>query len=195
MQLPLTLRFRFLTLGQRVDVVDANGTPLCHVLQKAFRLKEDVVVHEGSQQGAVLYRMRADRILDIGARYTITDASGAAVGSVRQRGMRSLWRSTYDVLDERDEPVALVTEENPWVALLDGLIGEIPFVGLLLTLLVNPAYRVEAPPGTPSLRILKRRSLLERSFVVDRVGEVPARLERLLLPSVLMVVLLERRQG
>jgi hypothetical protein len=73
---PLTLTFRILALGQEIVGTDASGEPVCFVKQKAFRLKEDVLIFRDQGQTERLYRIRADRILDIGARYDITDASG-----------------------------------------------------------------------------------------------------------------------
>jgi len=192
---PLTLRFRILALGQTIEGTDANGAPVCFVKQKAFRLKEDVAVFSDPSQSEQIYRMRADRIIDIGGRYDITDANSMPVGAVKQRGLRTFWRATYDILDSAGSPIGLIHEENPWTKVLDGLIGEIPFVGIVLQMFVNPAYVVEAPVGTPALRVRKRRSLVERRFIVDQLGPTPPALERVVVPAMLMMVLLERGRG
>jgi hypothetical protein len=89
----------------------------------------------------------------------------------------------------------VIHEESPWVKVLDGLIGAIPLIGFVLQQFVSPAYIVEAPPGTPVLRIRKRRSLIERRFLVDPLGPIPPALERVVVPALLMMVLLERGRG
>ncbi|TMB62698.1 MAG: hypothetical protein E6I57_11940 [Chloroflexi bacterium] len=192
---PLTLRFRILALGQTIEGTDASGAPVCFVKQKAFRLREDVAVFRDPSQSEQIYRMRADRIIDIGARYDITDPSGMPVGAVKQRGMRTLWRATYDILDTTGTAIGLIHEENPWVKVLDAVIGEIPFVGIVLQMFVNPAYVVEVPVGTRALYIRKRRSLVERRFIVEQLGPIPPALERVAVPALLMMVLLERGRG
>ncbi len=192
---PLTLTFRILALGQQVVGTDASGQPVCFVKQKAFRLKEDVLVFRDQRQEELLFRIRADRVIDIGARYHITDANEMPVGSVKQQGMRTLWSATYDIADVSDQVVGRIHEENPWVKLLDALIGAVPFLGIVLQMFVNPAYIVEAPIGTPALRVRKRRSLIERRFIVDPIGPVPPALERVVVPGLLMAVLLERGRG
>ncbi|MCS6909756.1 MAG: hypothetical protein NZM11_04200 [Anaerolineales bacterium] len=53
------------------------------------------------QQQNQLYQIRADRIIDFSAQYNITASGGAPVGAVKRRGMRSLWKATY-------EPMVLV---------------------------------------------------------------------------------------
>ena len=192
---PLTLKFRILVLGQTIDGSDAGGAPVCFVKQKAFRLKEDVSVYRDESQSEQLYRIRADRIIDIGARYDIDDSGGTRIGAVKQRGMRSFWRATYDILDANGQSIGLIHEENPWVKVLDALLGEVPLLGLVLQMFVNPAYIVEAPVGQPALRVRKRRSLVERRFIVDEIGAVPPMLDRIVVPSLLMMVLLERGRG
>lgn len=192
---PLTLRFRILALGQTIEGTDATGAPICFVKQKAFRLKEDVAVFRDPSQSEQIYRMRADRIIDIGARYDITDANAMPVGAVKQRGMRTFWRATYDILDSAGSTIGLIHEENPWTKILDGLIGEIPFVGIVLQMFINPAYVIEAPVGTPALYVRKRRSLVERRFIVEQLGPIPPALERVVVPAMLMMVLLERGRG
>jgi uncharacterized protein YxjI len=192
---PLVLRFRILVLGQTIEGTDANGAAVCFVRQKAFRLKEDVAVFRDPSQSELIYRMRADRIIDIGARYDIADANETPIGAVKQRGLRTLWRATYDILDGSGAQIGLIHEENPWVKVLDGVIGEIPIVGLVLQMFINPAYVVEAPVGTPSLYVRKRRSLIERRFIVEQLGPIPPALERVVVPAMLMMVLLERGRG
>ena len=192
---PLTLTFRIFALGQQVVGTDASGQPVCFVKQKAFRLKEDVLIFRDEGQTEQLYRIKADRIIDIGARYEITDANGGLAGAVKQEGMRTLWRATYRIIDSTGELVGRIHEENPWVKVIDAVIGEIPFLGLLLQMFVSPAYVVEAPVGVPVLRVRKRRSLIERRFIVDLLGPIPPALERVVVPALLMMVLLERGRG
>jgi hypothetical protein len=109
--------------------------------------------------------------------------------------MRSLWRASYRIIAADGQPIGVIHEESPWVKVLDGLIGAIPLIGFVLQQFVSPAYIVEAPPGTPVLRIRKRRSLIERRFLVDPLGPIPPALERVVVPALLMMVLLERGRG
>lgn len=192
---PLTLRFRILTIGAEIEGTDSSGKPVVFVKQKAFRLREDVLVFRDPSRAEQLYRIRADRVIDIGARYDITDANGTTVGAVKQRGMRSLWHATYDILDAGGESVGIIHEADPWVKVLDGVVGAIPLLGLVLQMFVNPTYLVEAPAGMVVLRVRKRRSLIERRFIVERTGELPRPLGPLALPALVMLVLLERERG
>lgn len=193
---PLTLSFKVFTVGAQIRVVDANGTLTCYVKQKAFKLKEDVTIFADEEQTQPLYRLKANKIIDIGATYAISSPDGRALGAVRQQGMRTLdWKATYDILDAAGTPIGLIHEENPWVRVLDGLVGRIPFVGFIVQRWINPTYLIDGTDGTNYLRLRKRPSLLERSFLLERAQALPASLEQLAIPSVLMVALLERGRG
>ena len=192
---PLTLTFKFLTISSYIRVVDATGQLVSYVKQRAFRLKEDVTIFADEAQSRPLYHIKADRIIDIGATYSIVAADGQPLGAVRQRGMRTLWSATYDILDELRNPVGVVHEQNAWVKVIDGLIGEIPFLGFVIQQWINPTYLIDGADGTTLLRMRKRPSLIERRFTVEQELPLPSRLEPLALPAVLMVVLLERGRG
>ncbi|MEP6693480.1 MAG: hypothetical protein ABJB39_02430 [Chloroflexota bacterium] len=192
---PLTLTFKFLTISSFIRVVDANGRLVAFVKQRAFRLREDVTIFANEVQTDALYHMKANKIIDIGATYAISGADGRPLGAVRQRGMRTLWRATYDILDETNNAVGLIHEQDPWVKILDGLIGEIPFVGFVIQQWINPTYLIDGTDGTTYLRLRKRPSLIERRFTLELDAPLPSRLEQLALPATLMVVLLERGRG
>jgi uncharacterized protein YxjI len=192
---PLTLTFKFLTISSYMRVVDASGRLVSYVKQRAFRLKEDVTIFSDEAQTHPLYHIKANKIIDIGATYAITTADGRPLGAVRQRGMRTLWKATYDILDEAGNAVGLVHEQDPWVKILDGLIGEIPFVGFVIQQWINPTYLIDGADGTTYLRLRKRPSLIERRFTLEQDAPLPSRLDQLALPAVLMVVLLERGRG
>jgi len=192
---PLTLTFKFLTISSYIRVVDATGQLVSYVKQRAFRLKEDVTIFADEAQAQPAYHIKANRIIDIGATYSIVTADGRPLGALRQRGMRTLWKATYDILDEAGSAVGLIHEQDAWVKVIDGLIGEIPFLGFVIQQWINPTYLIDGADGVTVLRMRKRRSLIERRLIIDQEAPLPPRLEQLALPAVLMVVLLERGRG
>jgi hypothetical protein len=192
---PLTLTFRVLTIGSHVRVVDATGELVSYVKQKAFKLKEDVTIFADEQQTQPVYRIKANKIIDIGATYAISTSDGRALGAVRQHGMRTLWKATYDILDEVGNAIGLVHEADPWVKVLDGLIGEIPIIGFVIQQWINPTYLIDGTDGVTLLRLRKQPSLIERRFLLEQDSPLPRGIEQLALPAVIMVVLLERGRG
>jgi uncharacterized protein YxjI len=192
---PLTLTFKFLTISSFIRVVDATGQLVSYVKQRAFRLREDVTIFADEAQAQSLYHIKANKIIDIGATYAITSADGRSLGALKQRGMRTFWKATYDVLDETGSAIGLIHEQDAWVKVIDTLVGEIPFLGFVIQQWINPTYLIDGTDGTTYLHLRKRPSLIERRFLLEQDSPLPSRLEQVALPAVLMVVLLERGRG
>ncbi|MDP9351571.1 MAG: hypothetical protein M3P51_08545 [Chloroflexota bacterium] len=191
---PLTLSFKVLSIGPQISVTDSTGRLVAYVKQKALRLKEDVSVFADEGQQELLYRIQADRAFDFNANYSITQADGMRLGSVRREGGRSLWKATYQIVDASGMNVGLVHEENPWLKLADALANQVPGVGLVSGYFLNPAYLVDLN-GATVLRVKKQPAFLEGRFSVEKRGEAAASSESLMLPSVITTVLLERDRG
>ena len=194
MDYPLDLRFRLISLGPQINVLDATGRSVAYVKQKAFRLKEDVEVHTDDTRQTLLWRIKADRIIDWSAAYRMTDASGALLGTLRRKGGRSLWRATYVITDANEQAIGGIHEKDPWTKVLDGLLSIVPILGDLSGYFLNPSY-VLSRGDEPVLEIRKRPAFFEGRFIIEKVGTVDPRSEALYLASLLMMVLLERGRG
>jgi hypothetical protein len=195
MRFPLDLRFKIVAIAPQISVTDASGTLLLYVRQQAFKLKEAVTVFRNAEQTHPIYRIAADRVLDISAQYRIDDEGGSPLGVLRRQGMRSLWRAHYEV-HRGGVPFLTIREENPWVKLVDGLVGEIPILGLFTGYMLHPAYRVaRADTRSAVLRAVKRPAFLEGRYTIEQ-GEALGPVDQTLaVLAVLMMLLLERRRG
>ncbi len=89
MNFPLDARFKLLALASQVSVTDSHGSLLYYAKQKAFKLKEAVTVFADQEQSRPLFKVEADRVLDVSARYRIEDAGGAELGVLQRHGMAS----------------------------------------------------------------------------------------------------------
>ncbi len=197
LQFPVTLTFKVVALAPQIYVKDAAGREILYVKQKLLKLKEKVRVFTDSSQSQQVYEINADRWLDWSARYSFTDPQGRTVGSVRRLGARSLWKATYEVAGAMGQDLFRIEEENPWVKVLDGLLGEVPILGIFTGYFFNPKY-VVLRNGTnqPVLRISKHRAFLESRFEIENLagGLAEAETESALL-AILMMTLLERSRG
>jgi hypothetical protein len=196
-EFPLELRFKTLAIAPQIYVTDARGELRYYVKQRAFKLKESITVFADEAQTRALYRIDADRVIDFGARYLVRDAdSGVELGAVRRQGLRSLWRAHYEV-ERGGTPVLEAREENPWVKVADGLLGELPVVGLFSGYLFHPAYRLaRAGGGAPLFRMRKLSAFLEGRYAIERAGPASGGDDdRLAVLGLLMLVLLERSRG
>ena len=196
LRFPLHFTFKVTTLANDFVATDAGGHTVAYVRQKMLRLKEDIQVYADENRSRELYRIRADRWLDWSAAYAFYDASGRAFGKVARKGWRSLWRAEYGIVDAHGKARYRIREENGWIKVMDGLVGEIPVLGALTGYVLNPSYVVTDRDGASVARIRKRPSFFGRKFRVDRLAPTPGEEDddRILL-GLMMMILLERRRG
>jgi uncharacterized protein YxjI len=194
MQYPLELTFKIWTFAPKISVTDSQGNLVFFVKQKLFKLKEAITVHADEQQTKLLYSIKADRIIDFSARYNFSDSDGNHIGSVKRKGLKSLWRARYEIFDSEVSNFTL-QEENPWVKVLDALFQEIPVVGLFSGYFLNPKYHVSRTDGNVVMRLEKQPSFFSRKFTIKQVDQLSDREESQILLSLLMMILLERARG
>ena len=193
MQYPLQLTFKLLAIAPQIYVRDARGTLLLYVKQKAFKLKEAVTVFADEAQARALYTIAADRIIDWSARYDIKGSDGRNIGSLQRQGMKSLWRSHYDITASTGSTFT-IREANPWVKVMDSMLGQIPVVGVFTGYFFHPAYLVERG-GKTVFRVQKQAALWEGRYSLTRESAAAPEEEELAALSVIMMLLLERARG
>jgi hypothetical protein len=191
---PLTFSFKIISLASQFSVRDAGGKLIAYARQKIFALKEVVTVFADEQKTRPLYTIKADRIIDWSARYHFASAQGTDLGAVKRRGMKSLWRATYDIL-EGDNPVMTIQEENPWIKMADVLFTGIPLIGMFSGYVFHPAYLVTRVGGGPVMRMTKQPAFFEGKFLVEKLGALSETEEQRVLLSLMMAILLERVRG
>ncbi|MFC4456183.1 hypothetical protein [Deinococcus sonorensis] len=191
---PLKATFRIVTLSPEVQVRDTHDQVLLQVKQKLLTLKEDTTVFADAEKTRPLYRMKADRITGFRAVHAVTRlADGQALGSIRAAGLRSIWRARYDVTDAAGTILAHVQEQNPWTKVIDALLDEVPLVGPLVAMFINPRYTVQDAKGRVFAMILKQRSFVARHFTLERLEASPPELsDELLALALVQVIFLER---
>lgn len=195
MNYPLELSFKLLALASQIYIRDTNGGMIGYVKQKMFKLKEDINIFSDETQTNLLFNIKADRVLDFSAKYNFTDAAGNRTGSIKRKGMRSLWRANYEIYNAADEQVMKIGEENGWVKVVDSLIGEIPVVGMFTGYFFNPSYIVSRMDDTQVARLQKQPAFFEGKFQLAPLGQMSPDEEARVLLSVLSMTLLERARG
>lgn len=196
MKFPLDLTFKLIALSSQIYIKDASGQLIGYVKQKMFKLKEDISIFSDESQTHLLYSIKADRIIDFSANYHFTDASGRFLGSIKREGVRSLWKASYLVTDSNNAEVFRVSEESGWTKVLDGLLSEIPVIGIFTGYVLNPAYLVKDTEGLIIARLTKQAALLESKFNIELKSSLANNDEQaIIMLAVLMTTLLERNRG
>ena len=91
--------------------------------QKMFRLREDIRVYSDESKSQELLTIQARQIIDFSAAYDVMDATtGEKVGVLRRKGLASLLRDEWEVLDASDQLRGLLFEDSVGLALLRRLL-------------------------------------------------------------------------
>ena len=193
---PLDFKFKITTLASDFNITDRNGNYVAYVRQKMFRLKEDVIVFSDESRTKELFNIKANQWIDFNASYMMTDLlTGKKFGSLARKGVRSIWKARYDIIDENDKPIYQINEDNGWIKVFDSFLGEIPILGMLTGYFLNPSYTVKDNAGKEYFRLKKMPSLVGRRFQLERLIDIDDEDKSLVVLSFLMMVLLERARG
>lgn len=94
---------------------------------KAFRLREDITLYPDETMGRELLRIKARKILDISSTYDVYDMeTGETVGALRRKGLKSLIKDEWAILDTQDNEIGTIKEDNAFLALLRRALAIIP---------------------------------------------------------------------
>ncbi len=100
-------------LGASFHVYDDSENLVAFCSQKAFKLREDIRVFEDEAQTRPLLRIQARQVIDFSASYDIVDeVSGQKVGAARRKGLGSLVRDSWEILDENDALLDRLQEDS-----------------------------------------------------------------------------------
>lgn len=196
MHFPIRLRFKVIALASQIYATDSQGNDVFYVKQKLFKFKEAIEIYNNAAKEQLLYTLKADRVLDFSPQLTLRNASGQEVGAIKRHGARSIWKASYDI-SVHGSPYVHVREASAWVKVLDGLLGEIPIVGLLTGYLFHPEYIVEDSTGRHVATLAKKPAFFEGVFELNDIAISGADedTQRVVVALLMAVALMERTRG
>jgi len=110
----LTGRFRF---------YDPMGNQVMFSEQRMFKLREDIRVYADENKTQEVLSIKARQIVDFSAAYDVVDtALNQKIGALRRKGLRSILRDEWEVLDANDNVKGLLFEDSMGLALLRRLV-------------------------------------------------------------------------
>jgi uncharacterized protein YxjI len=117
------LRRQAIALTGKFRFYDPAGRMIMFSEQKMFRLREDIRVYSDESKMQEVLSIKARQIMDFSAAYDVVDAEmNQKVGVLRRRGLRSLLRDEWEVLDANDRVIGQLFEDSIPLALLRRLI-------------------------------------------------------------------------
>ena len=122
----LVRRKVFKILGAGFQVYNDAGKVVAYSAQKAFKLREDIRVFADERETRPLMRIQARQVIDFSACYDIVDERDRTVlGSARRKGLKSLLRDNWELLDADGRTVATLEEDSMAMALLRRFVGHL----------------------------------------------------------------------
>lgn len=105
--------------GGSFRIYDPMGNLAFFASMKAFKLKEDITVHPDESKSAELFRIKARSIIDWSSAYDVIDsATEEKIGALKRRGMKSMLKDEWVIMDVVDNEIGLIEEDSWLLALL-----------------------------------------------------------------------------
>jgi uncharacterized protein YxjI len=113
------LKRQVFALTGKLRFYDLDGKLLLFSEQKMFKLREDIRLYSDESKTQEVMSIKARKIIDFSSAYDVVDtASGEKLGALRRKGLKSILRDEWEVLDPNDQVVGLLFEDNMALALL-----------------------------------------------------------------------------
>lgn len=117
------LKRQAIALTGKFRVYDPAGRLVLFSEQKMFRLREDIRVYDGEDKAREVLSIKARQIMDFSAAYDVVDSEmNQKVGVLRRKGLRSILRDEWEVLDANDRVIGNLFEDSVPLALLRRLV-------------------------------------------------------------------------
>ncbi len=109
----------FSFLGAKFHIYDAGDNLIGYCKQKAFKLKEDIRIYTDESMEVERLTIKARKAIDFSAAYDVVDSkSGTKIGALQRKGLKSILRDTWIVLDENDNEIGQITEDSAAMAMV-----------------------------------------------------------------------------
>jgi uncharacterized protein YxjI len=117
------LRRQAIALTGKFRIYDPSNRLVMFSEQKMFKLREDIRVYGDESKSQEVLSIKARQILDFSAAYDVVDTEmNQKVGVLRRRGLQSLLRDEWEVLDASENVVGKLFEDSIGLAVLRRLL-------------------------------------------------------------------------
>ncbi|MEK4104228.1 hypothetical protein NST28_09120 [Paenibacillus sp. FSL R10-2791] len=117
----------FSIMGAKLHIFDSSEQLVLYSQMKAFKLKEDIALYTDESMQKELLRIKARNVVDFSATYDVHDTeSGEHIGSFRRKGLKSILKDEWILLDRHDQEIGKIKEDSTAMALLRRFIAIIP---------------------------------------------------------------------
>lgn len=172
--------------GGAFHIYDAEGNVVFYSKMKAFKLKEDIRLFTGEDMREEILTIHARHAFDISTTYDVLDAmTRTKVGALQRKGLRSLLRDEWTIMDAQDREIGVIREDSTLMAILRRF----------LTNLIPQKFSVEMD-GTQVCSIVQNFNPFVLKLTVDFSVDPRRQLDRRLgIAAGILLSAIEGRQG
>jgi uncharacterized protein YxjI len=118
------LKRQVFALTGKLRFYNPQGELMLFCEQKMFKLREDIRIFADEQKTQEVLAIKARQVIDFSAAYDVVDSlSGEKVGALRRKGLKSILRDEWEVLDANDQVIGALFEDSMGLAMLRRLIA------------------------------------------------------------------------
>lgn len=108
----------FSFLGNAFHIFNPNGQLEFYVKQKAFKLKEAITVYTDEAKTDPVLTIQARSVMDFSGTYDVATPQGEKLGALRRKGLKSILKDQWEVLDANDQVVGTIDEDSMLAAMI-----------------------------------------------------------------------------
>lgn len=109
----------FKLAGAAFHIYDRNENVVFFSKMKAFKLKEDIRLYTGEDMQTEALCIQARQVIDFSAAYDVIDSpSGKKIGALKRRGMKSILKDEWIIMDQDDREIGKIKEDSAALALI-----------------------------------------------------------------------------
>jgi len=100
-------------LGRKYYVYAPDGSLVMFLKHPIMKLREEFTIYTDETESSPVLTVRSRNVVALNMAHDVIDPkTGERTGSIRSRGMKSIVRDTWDILDENDQVIGIMEEEG-----------------------------------------------------------------------------------
>ena len=98
-------------LGRKYYVYAPDGSPIVFLKHPLMKLRGEFTIYTDETETTPLLVVRARKVVALNMAHDVIDPNtGEMIGSIRSRGLKSIFRDVWDILDATDQVIGLIEE-------------------------------------------------------------------------------------
>lgn len=103
----------FSFLGRKFHVYGPDGSLCMFVKHPVLKLKQEFTIYTDESESRPLITIKARKMMSLNMPMDVFDSNTQErLGTIRSRGLKSILRDTWDILDPQDQPVGMMQEDG-----------------------------------------------------------------------------------